>query len=225
MGSKNARGQAPVIRAAQAHAERKAAEKLLAKQQKEAQEQLAQQAKAQQLAQEKALARQRAFNFNYDALPKHSALMVKKDINTGTVKLYINLDIIHPKKTAKDVDLFTVLPKYAELITKIEFRLVAPTHHDSLEIYSGRVKNMMKTINCLNKFDIDEFQFVVSLNKAYNLSQMKLAAAVFGLNFKDWTMATEVLHVKGRFNVDIGSKWDHRLACLYKADFLVHKEL
>ncbi|KAJ8066176.1 hypothetical protein OCU04_005262 [Sclerotinia nivalis] len=224
MGSKNARGQAPVIRAAQAYSD-KAAEKLLAEQQKEAQEQLAQQAKARQLTQEKALARQRAFNFNYDTLPKHSTLKVMKDITTGTVKLYINLDIVHPRKTAKDVDLLTVLPKYAELITSVEFRLVAPTHHDSPEIYSGRVKNMMKTINCLNNFDIDEFQFVVSLNEAHNFSQMKLAAAIFGLDFKDWTMAMEVLHVKGRFNVDIGSKWDHRLSCLYKAEFLVHKEL
>ncbi|CAD6442078.1 8d6a7a79-fc8b-4700-bc15-8a7dd6c27514-CDS [Sclerotinia trifoliorum] len=54
--------------------------------------------------------------------------------------------------------------------------------------------------------------------------QRKTATA-FGLNFKDWTMVTEVLHVRGRFNIDIGSKSDHRLACIYKEEFLVHKEL
>ncbi|EDO03798.1 predicted protein [Sclerotinia sclerotiorum 1980 UF-70] len=199
MGSKNARGQAPAIRAAQAYSNKKAADKLLAEQKKE-------QASVQQLsrAQQKALTRQHAFNFNYDTLPKHSALKVIKDIDTGTVKLFVEFDIIYPKDIANDVNFLTVLPKYAELITKVEFRLVAPTNHGSPAIYRERVVNMMKTINCLNKFDIDEFQFVVSLNRAHNFAQMKLAAAAFGLNFKDWTMVTEVLHVKGRFNVDIG---------------------
>ncbi|KAF5871932.1 uncharacterized protein Bfra_008958 [Botrytis fragariae] len=224
MGSKNARVQTPVKRAAQVYAEQKAAEKLATEQQKEAQKQQAQQAKAQKLAQEKALALQRVFNFDYTTLPKHAALKVVKDAGTGTVKLHINIDIIHHQKTANEPNLNVVLSKYTDLITKIEFRLVAPTYHESSEVYNLRVRNMMQTINCLNKFKIDEFQFVVSLNNAFNFNQMKLAASAFGLKFRDWTMVTEILHVRGRFNVDIGSPWDRRLAGLYKAKFLVYKE-
>ncbi|KAF7960679.1 hypothetical protein EAE96_000353 [Botrytis aclada] len=235
MGAKNARGQAPVKRAAQMYAEQKSAEKLATEhqksaeklateQQKEAQKQQAQQAKVQQLAQEKALALQFIFNFDYNTLPKHTALKVVRDASTGTVKLHINIDIIHHQKTDNEANLNTVLPKYVDLITKVELRLVAPTYHESSEVYNLRVKNMMQTINCLNKFKIDEFQFVVSLNNAFNFNQMKLVAAAFGLNFKDWTMVTEILRVKGRFNVNIGSRWDHRLAGLYKTEFRIHKE-
>ncbi|KAF7943727.1 uncharacterized protein EAE97_005797 [Botrytis byssoidea] len=208
MGSKNARGQAPVKRAAQ----------------KEAQKQHAQQAKAQQLVQEKALALQCIFNFDYTTLPKHAALKVVKDAGTETVKLHINIDIIHHQKTANEGNLNVVLSKYADLITKIQFRLVAPTYHESSEVYNLRVRNMMRTMNCLNKFKIDEFQFVISLNNAFNLHQIKLAASAFGLNFKEWTMVAEILRFKGRFSVDIGSPWDRRLAGLYKTQFLVHKE-
>ncbi|KAF7888105.1 uncharacterized protein EAF02_002646 [Botrytis sinoallii] len=222
--SKNARGQAPVKRAAQAYAEQKAAENVATEQQKEAQKLQAQQAKAQQLVQEKALALQRVFNFDYTTLPKHAALKVVKDGGTGTVKLHINIDIIHHQKTINEANLNVAISKYADLITKIELRLVAPTYHESSEVYNLRVRNMMQTINCLNKFQIDEFQFVVSLSNAFNFNQMKLAASAFGLKFKDLTMVTEILHVKGRFNVDIGSPWDRRLAGLYKAEFFVHKE-
>ncbi|TGO54285.1 hypothetical protein BOTNAR_0272g00110 [Botryotinia narcissicola] len=185
MGSKNARGQPPVKRAAQVYAEQKAAKKLSTKQQKEAQKQQAQQAKAQQLAQEKALALQRIFNFDYTTLPKHAALKVVKDAGTGTVKLHINIDIIHHQKTANEGNLNVVLSKYADLITKIQSRLVTPTYHESSEVYNLRVRNMMRTINCLNKFKIDEFQFVVSINNAFNFHKMKLAASAFGLNFKE----------------------------------------
>ncbi|TGO34664.1 hypothetical protein BHYA_0187g00140 [Botrytis hyacinthi] len=224
MGFKNARGQAPVKRAAQVYAEQKAAEKLSTEQQKEARNQQAQQAKAQQLVQDKALALQRIFNFDYTTLPKHAALKVVKDAGTGTVKLHINIDIIHHQKTTNKGNLYVVLYKYADLITKVEFRLVAPTYHESSEVYNLRVRNMMQTINCLNKFKIDDFQFVVSLNNAFNFNQMKLAASAFGLNFKGWTMVTEILRVKGRFSVDIGSPWNRRLAGLYKTEFLAHKE-
>ncbi|KAF7911266.1 uncharacterized protein EAF01_002773 [Botrytis porri] len=224
MGSKHARGQAPVKRVAQFYAEQKAAEKLAIKQQKEAQNQQAQQAKTQRLAQEKALALQRVFNFDYSTLPKHSALKVVKDAGTGTVKLHINIGIIHHQKTDKEVNLNIVLSKYTDLITKVELRLVAPTYHKSSEVYYLRVENIMRTINCLNKFKIEEFQFVVSLNNAFNFNQMKLAAAAYGLNFKDWTLATEILRVNGRFSVDIGSPWDRRSADLYTAEFLIHKE-
>ncbi|THV45149.1 hypothetical protein BGAL_0524g00040 [Botrytis galanthina] len=224
MGSKNARGQAPLKRAAQVYAEQKAAEKVTTEQQKEAQKQEVQQAKAQQLVQDKALALQRVFNFDYTTLPKHAALKVAKDASTGTVKLHINIDIIHHQKTTNESNLFVILSKYADLITKVEFRLGAPTYHESSEVYNLRVGNMMQTINCLNKFKVDEFQFVVSLNNAFNFNQMKLAASAFDLNFEDWTMVTEILRVKGRFNVEIGSPWDRRLASLYKAEFLVHKE-
>ncbi|TGO44132.1 hypothetical protein BCON_0595g00030 [Botryotinia convoluta] len=138
MGNKNNRGQAPAVRAAH---------------------------QAQELAQQKTLARQQAFDFDYTTFPKHSALSIKKNLAAGEVTLLINLDI----------------------------------------------------------FNIEEFHFVVSLNKAYNFQQMKLAAAAFGLNFKDWTMATKVRGVAGTWNVDVESEWDRKLARIYKQDSLAFK--
>lgn len=224
MGNKNNRGRAPVVPVAQQVARKQLAQQQGANQLIQAREQQAEQAEAQQLVQQKALARQHALEFDYTTLPKHSALSIKKDLEAGTVKLLINLDIVHPELTDKDPNLLTVLPHYAKLITKVEFKLLAPSVHNTREIYLLRVRNMMRTINCLNKFDIEEFQFIILVNKANNFAQMKLAAAAFGLNFKDWTMVTKVRGVEGTWNVDVGSQWDHKLARIYKDEFLTHKE-
>ncbi|KAF7919642.1 hypothetical protein EAE99_008494 [Botrytis elliptica] len=223
MGNKNNRGQAPVVRAAHQYAEKQAAAKQQSVQLIQVQKQQAELARAQELAQQKALARQQAFYFDYTKFPKHSALSIKKNPAAGEVTLLINLDIVHHGITAKDPNFLNALPLYANLITKVEFQLLAPSYHESREIYFGRVENMMKTIDCLNKFNIEEFNFVVCINKAYNFQQMKLAAAAFGLDFKNWTMATKVRGVAGTWKVDTESDWDRKLARIYKQDFLAFK--
>ncbi|ATZ50270.1 hypothetical protein BCIN_05g06370 [Botrytis cinerea B05.10] len=220
MGNKNNRGRAPIVRAANQYAAKLAAEKQKSAQLIQAQKQQAELAEAQELAQKKALARQQVFDFDYTSLPKHSALSVKKIIATGEVKLIINHDIVHRGLTAKDSSFLTILPIYANLITKFEFQILAPSYYESREIYLAQVENIMNIISCLNNFHIEEFHFVVSLNKAYNFQQMKLAAAVHNLYFRNWTMTTKVRGVAGTWNVDSGNEWDRKLARIYKQDFL-----
>lgn len=179
----------------------------------------------QQLEEQKILARKQAFGFNYDNLPKHSELSITKNMQAKIVKLTITVDFVHSDKMASFVDLLTETSKFFKLIRNVELRLIAPMSHESPEIYGVRVWNMMRMINCLNRFDLDEFQCVVVLDHADSFPQMKLAAAVFGLDFEGWTMVTEILGVEGQCNVDLDYQtlWGRRLALLYKIDNLPYK--
>ncbi|KAI9648108.1 hypothetical protein NHQ30_002738 [Ciborinia camelliae] len=217
MGDKNNRGRAQQVPAAHQNAERQLAAKRLA-------ENTRNMAIANQLLKQQAQARQDALDFDYTTLPQHPALHVEKD--SITAKLFIKIDIVHPSLTLKEVNFLTILPMYAPLIRNIEVLLIAPTYHESLEIYNLRVKNMMKTIDVLNTFNLDEFEFVVSLNRLDNFLQMKLAAACFGLNFDYWTMRTTIFGDKEKgFKVGVHSAIARRLAGVYRCEFLAQNGL
>lgn len=165
---------------------------------------------------------QNALKFDYSKLPQHSALRVEK--NGGIAKLFIKIDIVHPYITAKEPNFLRILPKYAQLIKNIEVVLIAPTYHPSEEIYNLRIENMMKTIDVLNNFQIENLEFVVSCNRPDNFNQMKLAAACFGLKFSRWTMKTAIFGDKTKgIDVGVNSRLARRLFGVYKHDFLKEK--
>ncbi|ESZ96974.1 hypothetical protein SBOR_2656 [Sclerotinia borealis F-4128] len=177
-----------------------------------------------QLHQQQVQAQQHAMDFDYSNLPQHPALHVEKA--SGTVKLFIRIDIVHSHLTAKEVNFLTILPKYAPMIKVVEVLLIAPTHHESIEVYNLRVKNMIKTIKILNALDLNELHFVISLNRRDNFNQMELAAACFGLNFDHWTMSTTVFGNKKKgFKIGVHSPTARRLAGVYKRDFLTQNVL
>lgn len=219
MGNKSNYGRAQQAPDAQKYAEGEFAAKRLAAKFKDMQMAIAYQKHNEQVQ-----ARQDALDFDYSRLPQHSALHVTKE--SGLAKLFIKIDIVHSRLTAKEVNFLTILPKYSPMIKDIEVHLIAPTYHESAEVYNLRVRNMIKTIDVLNTFDIENLEFVISMNRRDNFSQMKLGAACFGLNFDHWTMSTAVFgdKLKG-FEVKVNSQTARRLAGVYKHEFLTQRVL
>ncbi|KAF7911250.1 uncharacterized protein EAF01_002757 [Botrytis porri] len=211
MGNKNYRGRATKIPTSKKYTDAKlAAEKT----REEAQRLLEQNKKltiAYELHTKQVEDKQYVRDFDYSTLPQHWALQVKKD--SGTPKLFIQIDIIHPNRTAKEVDFLHILPKYAPMIRNVEFLLIAPSFNSSVEVYSLRIKNMIKTINILNTFHLKNLHFIISVNRPNNFMQIKLAAACFGLKFDNWTMGTAVFGDKQKeMNVGVRSSIARRLA-------------
>ncbi|TGO54284.1 hypothetical protein BOTNAR_0272g00100 [Botryotinia narcissicola] len=203
MGNKNYRGRVTQIPASKKYTEAK----LAAEKTREENQQLTEQNQkltiAYELHAKKVKDEQYAQDFDYSTLPQHWALKVKKD--SGKPKLFIQIDIIHPNRTVKEVDFLRILPKYAPMIKHVEILLIAPTFHSSVDIYNLRIKNMIKTIDILNTFDLENLHFLISVNRPDDFQQMKLAAACFGLKFGSWTMGT-VLFGDRQKEMNVGSR-------------------
>ncbi|KAF7902879.1 hypothetical protein EAF00_002781 [Botryotinia globosa] len=219
MGNKNYRGRVTQIPASKKYTEAK----LAAEQTREEDQQLTEQnqklAIAYELHAKQVEDKKYAQDFDYSSLPQHWALQVKKD--SGTPKLFIQIDIIHPNRTAKEVNFLQILPKYAPMIKNVEILLIAPAFHNSGEIYNLRIKNMIKTIDVLNNFDLENVHFLISVNRPNNFQQMKLAAACFGLKFGSWTMGTVLFgDLQKEMNVGSRSSISRRLAGVYRSEFL-----
>ncbi|THV45148.1 hypothetical protein BGAL_0524g00030 [Botrytis galanthina] len=188
MGNKNNRGRTTQIPASKKYTEAKLAAEKTREEAQQLSEQNQKLAIAYEVHAKKVKDEQYAQDFDYSTLPQHWALQVKKD--SGTPKLFIQIDIIHPNRTAKEVDFLRSLPKYAPMIKNVEMLLIAPTFHNSVEIYNLRIKNMIKTTDILNTFSLENLHFIISVNRHNNFQQMKLAAACFGLKFNSWTIGT-----------------------------------
>ncbi|TGO74032.1 hypothetical protein BELL_0314g00110 [Botrytis elliptica] len=219
MGNKNYRGRATQIPASKKYTEAK----LAAEKTREEAQQLAEQnqklAIAYELHTQQVEDEQYAQDFDYSTLPQHWALQVKKD--SGTPKLFIQIDIIHPNRTAKEVEFLRILPKYAPIIKNVEIILIAPAFHSSVDVYNLRIKNMIKTIDILNNFNLENLHFIISVNRPNNFQQMKLAAACFGLKFDSWTMGTALFGDQQKeINVGRRSSTARRLAGVYRSEFL-----
>ncbi|TGO12697.1 hypothetical protein BPAE_0812g00010 [Botrytis paeoniae] len=150
----------------------------------------------------------------------------KVEVEHGAPKLFIQIDMIHPNRTAKEVDFFQIFPKYAPMVKNVEIHLIAPTFHSSVDVYNLRIKNMIKTIDVLSTFDLENLHFIISVNRPDNFQQMKLAAAGFDLNFDNWTMGIAPFGDQQKeVKVGFRSLIARRLAGVYRSEFLNHKVL
>lgn len=215
MGNKNNRGRTTQIPASRKY--------LHAEKAREDSQQLVEQSQkfiiAYELHAKKVKDEQYVQDFDYSTLPQHWALQVKK--GSGTPKLFIQIDIIHSNCTAKEVDFLRILTKYAPMIKNVEMLLIAPTFHNSVEICNLRIKNMIKTIDILNTFSLENLHFIISVNRHNNFQQMKLAAACSGLKFNSWTMGTVLFGDQQKEMIFGGrSSIARRLAGVYRSEFL-----
>ncbi|TEY57652.1 hypothetical protein BOTCAL_0210g00130 [Botryotinia calthae] len=166
--------------------------------------------------------KQYAQDFDHTTIPQHSAPQIKR--YSGAPKLLIKINIIHQNRTAKDVDFLQILPKYAPIIKNVDILLIAPGFHDSVDVYNLQIKNMIKNITILNTFDLDDLQFLISVNRLNNFKQMKLAAACFGLSFNHWTMGIAFFCDRQKeINAGVRSSIARRLVGVHARDFLTQK--
>ncbi|KAF7943728.1 uncharacterized protein EAE97_005798 [Botrytis byssoidea] len=177
------------------------------------------QAEENKLADKKAIeddARKIAATMHFDCIQKHYALVLKE--NGEKKQLVITLNFIADPPTDM-LALMKVLPEYSPAITHVQIKLLAPVQHGSRQNYHQRVQNMNKLMNHLNFFNLTELEVLIDIDSEDSFPQLKLAAAVYGLNFQDWTMAYQVMGGIHHYPIDRYSSYGKRLRGVHRAEF------
>ncbi|ESZ96973.1 hypothetical protein SBOR_2655 [Sclerotinia borealis F-4128] len=236
MGNPNNRGQPKSTpMAVKLEQEKKAQEEQLAAKKAEEYEQWAeekrqaweeeklkrQQAQAEKLMDNKLKeenAKKIADTIDFDCIQKHYAITLKQE---GEMKqLVITLNFCADPPTDMHAVL-AILPEYATSITNVQVKILAPSQHGSRAIYKHRVERMKQLVDRLNKFPLTKLNFKVDTDAHDSFQQLKLAAAVNGLVFQDWTLAYEVWD-EGNYKIETYSPYGKRLRGVYRAEFGTH---
>ncbi|TGO54286.1 hypothetical protein BOTNAR_0272g00120 [Botryotinia narcissicola] len=178
------------------------------------------QAEENKLADKKAIeddARKIAATMHFDCIQKHYAFVLKE--NGENKQLVITLNFIADPPTDK-LALMKVLPEYSPAITHVQIKLLAPVQHVSRQNYHQRVQNMNKLMKHLNFFNLTELEVLVDMDSEDSFPQLKLAAAVHGLNFQDWTMAYQAVGGIHHYPIDRYSSYGKRLRGVHRAEFV-----
>ncbi|CAD6442079.1 ddb9a96a-f164-4483-805a-b2f010abedfe [Sclerotinia trifoliorum] len=160
-----------------------------------------------------------AATMDFDCIPKHYALVLKE--NGDLKQLIIGLDFV----TDPPIDmmaLMKVLPEYAPAITNVLINMMTPSERSSQEVYQQRVENMKKVMEILNSFPLTELNILVHIDDHDSFQQLKLAAAVNGLVFQDWTMDYRVLGCSDFYPIKRNTSYSRRLRGVYRTEFGAH---
>ncbi|KAB8304344.1 hypothetical protein EYC80_003754 [Monilinia laxa] len=157
-----------------------------------------------------------ASTMNFEDIQKHYALFLQQIGDTK--QLVINLNFIADPPTDM-LAVIKILPEYSPAITIVQINLLAPNHHGSRKVYQQRVQNMNQLMEQLNSFPITVLNISVNVDDHYNFQQLKLAAAVNGLVFQDWTVEYQVWGSKILFPIKRHSSYYKRLRGVYKTEF------
>ncbi|KAJ8066177.1 hypothetical protein OCU04_005263 [Sclerotinia nivalis] len=160
-----------------------------------------------------------AATIDFECIQKHYALVLKE--NGDSNELLIRLNFIADPPTDM-MALMKVLPEYAPAITNVRINMIAPSQHGSREVHRQRMQDMNKLIGLLNSFPLTELNILVDIDDHDSFQQLKLAAAVNGLVFQDWTMDYQVMGGPEFYPIERYSSYSKRLRGVYRAEFGAH---
>ncbi|KAA8569111.1 hypothetical protein EYC84_000781 [Monilinia fructicola] len=194
MGNKNLRGDSATARPSTEYFRLKA--------EKEAQD------KADMLA---------SLDVDLSLLPTHPALVI---FDNNSIGIHID-QYKRTKDEPTNMDtLVETISAYAPHVKSIDMNIHAPfPHHESMDVQSRRTKCFKKLFVEINKFKLESLHLCMLLDE-HKFPQMKLAAGIMGLSFKEWTLMYEVLGVSEYFPVERGSEFDLRLRGVFNKEVL-----
>ncbi|KAI9648107.1 hypothetical protein NHQ30_002737 [Ciborinia camelliae] len=152
----------------------------------------------------------------FDGIQKHHALTLNQ--NGDLKQLVIRLDFCSDPPTDM-ISMMAILPEYAAAITNVQINLLAPARHGSRDVYHQRVQKMNKFMLHLNSFPLTVLNISAEIDDHDSFQQLKLAAAVNGLVFQDWTMDYQVWGDGNYHPIERHSPFAKRLRGVYRAEF------
>ncbi|APA09576.1 predicted protein [Sclerotinia sclerotiorum 1980 UF-70] len=154
-----------------------------------------------------------AARIDFECIQKHYALSLKE--NGDSKKLVIRPDFIADPPIDM-MALMKVLPEYAPAITNIQINLMVPSQGSSREVYQQHVESMKRLMEILNTSPLTELSILVHTDDHDSFQQLKLAAAVNGLVFQDWTMEYQVMGCSEVYPIRRNTSYARRLRGVYR---------
>ncbi|KAF7863792.1 hypothetical protein EAF04_006757 [Stromatinia cepivora] len=164
-------------------------------------------------------ARKVAATMDFECIQKHYALVLKENGDEKQLVIHLNFSADPPTDM---MALMKVLPEYAPAITNVQVKILTLSQHSSRKIYQQRVQDMNKLMGLLNSFPLTELNILVDIDDHDSFQQLKLAAAVNGLVFQDWTMDYQVMGGSDSYPIEKYSFYSKRLRGVYRTEFGAH---
>lgn len=157
-----------------------------------------------------------AATINFGNIHKHDALSLKQHGDAKQLVIQLNLCAKPPTDM---LAVTRILPEYASAITNVQINLLAPTSYVSRALYNQHIQNMNKLMEQLNSFPLTKLNISIDINHHDSFQQLKLAAAVNGLVFQDWSMDYHIWNGDTFFPIPRYSSFGKRLRGVYRVEF------
>ncbi|KAF7911570.1 hypothetical protein BELL_0087g00210 [Botrytis elliptica] len=156
-----------------------------------------------------------------NTLTEHPSITI---IDNKEISIFVEWCAYTESKPTDILTLLAILPEYKS-IKKLAIKIHAPwPHTEPKEWHNSRVSCTKKLFAIIDTFNLYKLKVTMSIDGC-NFPQMKLAAGIHGLKFKNWQLYYQVYDEATKSEEDPvkifrGSEYDSRLRGVWKKEFL-----